>query len=174
MLDSLTITPATKADVPALVALVNSAYRGDESRQGWTTEADLLEGIRTDAESLEEMLRNPAVVILTCRNPAGELLGCVYLEKKANTLYLGMLSVRPGLQTQGIGKRLLQAGEDYARQHQCTSVTMTVISVRHELIAWYERRGYQLTGETEPFPDSPRFGLPKQTLVFVFMSKPLY
>ena len=172
MIHSLVITPATTADIPELVTLVNSAYRGDESRKGWTTEADLLEGIRTDADSLREMLQAPAVTILKC-TAAGQLLGCVYLEKKAGTLYLGMLSVKPGLQAQGIGKQLLQAGEAYAQQQHCQTVIMTVISVRHELIAWYERRGYHLTGATEPFPTSPRFGVPKQELLFVVMEKRL-
>ncbi|GGE96235.1 GNAT family N-acetyltransferase [Hymenobacter cavernae] len=173
MLDSLQFTPATPADVPALVALVNSAYRGDESRKGWTTEADLLEGIRTDADSLHEMLQTPTVTILKCTDAEEQLLGCVYLEKKAETLYLGMLSVKPGLQAQGIGKQLLQAGEAYAQQQHCQTVTMTVISVRHELIAWYERRSYRLTGATEPFPTSTKFGIPNQKLLFVVMEKSL-
>ncbi|OUJ75360.1 GNAT family N-acetyltransferase [Hymenobacter crusticola] len=173
MYTSLQIAPATPADIPALVTLVNSAYRGEESRQGWTTEADLLEGIRTDADSLHEMLQTPAVTILKCTDSAEQLLGCVYLKQKGDTLYLGMLSVKPGLQTQGIGKQLLQAGETYARHQHCRRVTMTVISVRHELIAWYERRGYQLTGATEPFPTSPKFGIPNQVLTFVVMEKAL-
>jgi ribosomal protein S18 acetylase RimI-like enzyme len=171
MIDS--IKPATTADIPVLVTLVNNAYRGDESRKGWTTEADLLEGIRTDAESLQEMLSTPAVTILKGTDAEGQLLGCVYLEKKADTLYLGMLSVKPGVQAKGIGKQLLQAGETYAQQQHCRTVTMTVISVRHELIAWYERRGYRLTGATEPFPTSPKFGIPNQVLTFVVMEKQL-
>ena len=173
MLSSLRITPATTADVSALVKLVNSAYRGEESRKGWTTEADLLTGIRTDADSLLEMLQAPAVTILKCTDAAEQLLGCVYLEQKGTTLYLGMLSVAPGLQAQGIGKQLLQAAEEYARRHQCFTITMTVISVRHELIAWYERRSYRLTGATEPFPSSTRFGIPNQALNFVVMEKHL-
>lgn len=169
----LLISPAAVADIPALVTLVNSAYRGEESRKGWTTEADLLTGIRTDADSLLEMLQAPRVTILKCTDAASQLLGCVYLEKKGSSLYLGMLSVAPGLQSQGIGKQLLQAAEAYAQQHECTTITMTVISVRRELIAWYKRRGYQLTGATEPFPSSTRFGIPNQKLSFVVMEKHL-
>jgi ribosomal protein S18 acetylase RimI-like enzyme len=173
MLTFLQITPAATADVPALVTLVNSAYRSDESRKGWTTEAHLLDGIRTDSDSLQEMMQAPGATILKCHDATGQLLGCVYLKKQGDKVYLGMLTVAPGLQTQGIGKYMLGAAENYAHQQQCRAITITVISVRHELIAWYERRGYHLTGATEPFPNSPRFGIPKQELTFVVMEKPL-
>ena len=104
---------------------------------------------------------------------AGQLLGCVYLEKKGVELYLGMLTVSPDVQAGGIGKQLLVAAEQMAGQQQCQAITMTVITVRHELIAWYERRGFHTTGETKPFPDDPRFGLPKQALAFIVMKKKL-
>lgn len=151
--------------------LVNSAYRGDASKKGWTTEADLLDGIRTSEESLREMLANPNATIL--RYVAdGQTLGCVYVEKKGDKLYLGMLTVAPELQAGGIGRALLERAETYAREQGCRAITMTVIPQRTELIAWYERRGYHQTGETQPFPmDDPRFGLPKVPLSFIVMEK---
>jgi ribosomal protein S18 acetylase RimI-like enzyme len=162
---------ATADDLPELNQLVNSAYRGDSSRKGWTTEADLLDGIRTDEAGLQEMMQEPDAAILCCRNEKDELLGCVYLKKKNNQLYLGMLTVNPELQGGGIGKQLLMAADERARTLQCSAITMTVISVRAELIAWYERHGYHRTGETAPFPTDPRFGIPKQALEFIVLEK---
>ncbi|GAB4032945.1 GNAT family N-acetyltransferase [Spirosoma gilvum] len=164
------IIPATEQDIPALDKLVNSAYRGESSKKGWTTEADLLGGIRTDEQGLKAMLQNPKATILTYLED-GQLMGCVYLETKEDELYLGMLTVSPEAQANGIGRKLLEAAEQYARAQQCQAVTMTVITVRQELIAWYERRGYQSTGETKPFPNDPSFGLPKQPLEFMVMKK---
>lgn len=151
--------------------LVNSAYRGETSRKGWTTEADLLDGIRTDPEALEDMMEQPGAVILKCVDNEGALQGCVFLKKTEAQLYLGMLTVSPGLQGSGIGKTLLEASEQYAREQGCHKIVMTVISVRQELIAWYERKGYRTTGEKSPFPKDPRFGIPKQELEFVVMEK---
>ena len=164
------ITPATPADIPALNQLINSAYRGDSSRKGWTTEADLLDGIRTDEAGLLAMLGNPNATILTYTSD-NQLIGCVYLEKKGTDLYLGMLTVSPELQAAGIGRKLLEAAEDRARAQQCRAVTMTVIPQRTELIAWYQRRGYHPTGQTQPFPTGPQFGLPKEPLSFIVLEK---
>src|SRR5215471_8529513 len=145
------ITTAGIDDIPELTRLVNSAYRGDASRKGWTTEADLLEGeLRTDDHSLLQSLKNPNAVIL--KFVSSDLItGCVFLEKQGNALYLGMLSVSPTVQAQGIGKKLLSAAEEYAARRGCQSIVMTVISLRHELIDWYERHGYKRTGHTKPF-----------------------
>lgn len=173
MSTELYIAPATKADIPALNQLVNSAYRGDSSRKGWTTEADLLDGIRTDPEALEDMMEQPGAVILKCTDDKGALRGCVFLRKTGSHLYLGMLTVSPELQGSGIGKKLLEASEAYAREKGCDKIVMTVISVRKELIAWYERKGFRTTGEKSPFPKDPRFGIPKQDLEFVVMEKSL-
>lgn len=168
-----TILPATEQDIPTLNELVQSAYRGDSSRKGWTTEADLLDGIRTDEAGLKAMLANPRATILKYVD-AGQLIGCVYLETKGDSLYLGMLTVSPDAQAGGIGKQLMAAAEQVARDRHCRAITMTVIPQRHELIAFYERRGYRSTGETQSFPmDDPRFGLPKQPLSFIVMEKPL-
>jgi ribosomal protein S18 acetylase RimI-like enzyme len=171
MISELSIALAGREDIPALNRLVNSAYRGETSRKGWTTEADLLDGIRTDPEALQDMMEQPGAVILKCTDSEGALRGCVFLKKTENQLYLGMLTVSPELQGGGIGKKLLEASEQYAREQGCDKIIMTVISVRSELIAWYERKGFRTTGEKSPFPKDPRFGIPKQALEFVVMQK---
>lgn len=163
---------ATIEDVPQLVKLVNSAYRGDESKKGWTTEADLLDGIRTDNEALEEMIDKPGAVIIKYSENE-EITGSVFLEKQGTELYLGMLTVKPTAQATGIGKKLVAVSEEYAKQVNCASIKMTVISSRTELISWYERQGYHNTGEKKPFPTDPRFGIPKQALEFIVMKKDL-
>ncbi len=168
----MTITTATSQDIPALEKLVNSGYRGEASRKGWTTEADLLHGeVRTDAASLAVMLEDDNAVMLKHTDAAGDITGCVYLQKQQRGLYLGMLTVSPELQGGGLGKKLLAAAGAYAVQHQCPAIFMNVISVRSELIAWYERHGYHKTGETKPFPDDDRYGKPAQPLEFIIIEK---
>ena len=170
-MSNFVISHATPNDIPALNLLVNSAYRGDSSRRGWTTEADLLSGIRTTEGSLAELFANHNSLILRYIVD-NELLGCVCLELKGDTLYLGMLTVAPDAQAGGIGRQLLEAAEQYARDRQCRAVTMTVIPLRTELLAWYERRGYQRTGIELPFPDDPaRFGKPNVPLSFIELTK---
>ncbi|MBC8152221.1 MAG: GNAT family N-acetyltransferase [Bacteroidetes bacterium] len=169
-MNQATITPATLQDISALNELINSAYRGDTSRRGWTTEADLLDGIRTDEDGLRELLSNPTATLLVYKE-ASQLLGCVYLDEQGDELYLGMLTVSPDAQATGIGKQLLAAAEQLAIDRRCRVISMTVIPQRHELIAFYERRGYRATGETESFPDDPRFGIPKEPLSFIVMEK---
>lgn len=169
------ITQAQEADLPDLEALLNSAFRGDTSKQGWTHEADLIQGdLRTDRGVLEEILNNPQATLLCLRhNTEGTLLGCVMLENKSGLLYLGMLSVAPQLQGQGIGKILLHAAEVHAREQNCRAIEMTVISARTELIDWYIRHGYQPTGETRPFIVPQKFGTPVFPLEFVVLEKPV-
>ena len=170
-MSNFVISPATSGDIPALNRLVNSAYRGEGSRRGWTTEADLLSGIRTTEASLAELLANPNALILRYV-VEDELVGCVYLEYKENTIYLGMLTVAPNAQAGGIGRQLLEAAEEYARDRQCRAITMTVIPLRTELLAWYERRGYERTGIELPFPNDPaRFGTPNVPLSFIELRK---
>lgn len=172
MLPNPLLTVATAADLPALVALVNSAYRGESSRQGWTTEADLIDGTRTDEATVQAQLENPAAIILKCEESDGTLLGCVYLEALAEGgLYVGMVTVRPDQQARGIGKRLLAAAEDRARQLKSRFLRMTVIAVRAELLAWYERQGYRRTGGTEAFPEGEPFGILRQPLVLLVLEK---
>lgn len=164
---------ALPTDIDALSLLVNSAYRGDSSKKGWTTEADLLGGQRTDSEKILEMIQDPSARIeLATENNV--ILGCVYLKKESDTMYFGMLTVNPDLQARGIGKLLITHLENVARHENCKTIRMTVISQRNELIAFYERRGYQFTGKTEPFPENdPRFGLPKTKLLFHEFAKKL-
>ncbi len=165
------ILQAALGDAAALSHLVNSAYRGDTSRQGWTTEADLLDGGRTDTEAMQEILRTPGHQVLKYVS-FGKISGCVYLNKEGEKLYLGMLSVEPGIQNKGIGKTLLEASEATASGLGCTSIYMTVISVRTELIDWYVRHGYKPTGEKKSFTiNDPRFGLPKSKLEFIVLEK---
>ncbi|MEO6103303.1 MAG: GNAT family N-acetyltransferase [Pseudoxanthomonas sp.] len=163
----LTFRAATLADIPALVALVTSAYRGDVSRQGWTTEADLLDGQRIDPEVLQRDIERPrSQVIVAERSDAGIplLLACVHVAAEGDAGYLGMFSVRPDGQGSGIGKQMMQEAERYAREDlQLPAMRMTVIDLREELIAFYERRGYRRTGITRPFPyGDERFGIPKR------------
>ena len=167
---------AVLGDAPALVALVNSGYRGDSSKQGWTTEADILGGQRIDDDKIRETIANKDSRLELAFAPDGALLGCVHLKKEADgSCYLGLLTVDPKRQSAGIGKALMEHSEAIARSWTCRQMRMTTISVRTELIAYYERRGYAKTGKTEPFPENdPRFGLPKvRGLMFAELVKPL-
>lgn len=170
------LEPATADDLPALHALIESAYRGDSARAGWSHEADLLDGQRTDLAALAAMLADPAQHLLVLRDN-DVLRACVTVTDKGTGLaYLGMLTVDPSRQAAGLGRMILAAVEDHAAAHFAASrIEMTVIAQRDELIAWYERRGYARTGEQRPFPlDDPRFGLPtRDDLAFVVMEKRL-
>ncbi|MEO3403724.1 GNAT family N-acetyltransferase [Mucilaginibacter sp. CAU 1740] len=165
------ITPATLADVPELNVLVNSAYRGESSKQGWTTEANLIGGARIDEDMLTAYMHDENVIILKHTDDDGYITGCVYLEVKHPKLYVGMFSVSPLLQNQGVGRKLIEEAEVYARKYDCRTLTMTVISTRFELIAWYKRRGYTPTGEVQPFHAHGRFGDAKQHIELIVMDK---
>jgi GNAT superfamily N-acetyltransferase len=165
------ITKANITDVPGLNNLVNNAYRGETSKQGWTTEADLLDGSRIDEETLNSYFNKPDVIILKNTDENGFISACVYLEVHEPKLYVGMFSVLPHLQNKGIGRELLQAAETYAKELNCQTLTITVISARHELISWYERRGYKATGEIEPFHHDKKFGIPRQHIELIVMEK---
>src|SRR5579863_1040927 len=167
----MNISAATQKDIPDLVDLINGAYRGESSKKGWTTEADLLDGIRTDEKNLYQLLGDDNATILKCVNEDQQLIGSVYLQKQKNHLYLGMLTVKPELQGFGIGKKMLHAAELYAKSKACILIMMTVISVREELIAWYERYGYKKTGRKKPFPTGVEFGIPKQPLEMLILEK---
>lgn len=180
---------ATAADVAAIVALVESAYRGEASRAGWTTEADLLDGQRIDAQGVSALIDSTDAGVLLAEAD-GDLIACCELRRAdvadprradrvgaaaANdrsgqgdaasaACYFGMFSVRPTAQGGGLGGRVIAEAERIARQDwQCERMRMTVIDVRAELIAWYERRGYRRTGVFEPFPyGDARFGIPRR------------
>ncbi len=164
---------ADTADIPALVALLNSAYRGDASKKGWTTEADMISGeIRTDEAQLIQLMQKPGAIFLKYTNNNDHIEGCVFLEMREGRLYLGMLSVAPALQAKGIGKQLMTAAEAYAKLQGCPAIFMRVISIRSELIAWYERKGYHKTGEVQPFEDSV-YGAATVPFEFLVMQKDL-
>jgi ribosomal protein S18 acetylase RimI-like enzyme len=173
---SLVFRFARPGDVPAVVALVESAYRGESSRAGWTTEADLLDGQRTDTAAISAVIAGQDSVMLLAE-AGGQLVGCCQLEQRPGTgVYFGTFAVRPGGQGQGWGGRILAEAERLARDEWgAGTMVMSVLAQRPDLIAWYERRGYRRTGETTPFPyGHERFGVPKRPdLSFAGLAKPL-
>ncbi|MBS0225899.1 MAG: GNAT family N-acetyltransferase [Proteobacteria bacterium] len=166
---------ADSRDIPALVDLVTSAYRGDDSRAGWTTEADLLDGMRIDGERIQADLdRARSRIIIAERD--GDMLACAHVMDEDGAGYFGMFAVQPNLQGAGLGKLVLAEAERVAREDwSLPAMRMTVIDVRDELIAFYERRGYRRTGIRKPFPyGDARYGLPKRDdLRFEVLEKPL-
>jgi N-acetylglutamate synthase-like GNAT family acetyltransferase len=172
----ITFRVATREDVPAIAALVESAYRGDASRKGWTTEADFLDGQRTDETGVAGLVGVGDSRILLAERE-GALLACAHLERRnAKVAYFGMFSVRPDLQGAGVGRAMLAEAERIARDEwRSEEMQMTVISIRDELIAWYERRGYRRTGVYSPFPyGDERFGIPRRDdLRFELLTKRL-
>ncbi|MEU7725449.1 GNAT family N-acetyltransferase [Streptomyces sp. NPDC040724] len=172
---ALSFRSAVEADVPELVVLVESAYRGDASRAGWTTEADYLDGQRTDPDGVRAVIESPDSVLLVVER-AGELVACCQLEHRGDHAYFGMFAVRPGLQGAGLGKEILAEAERRARETwEAKEMRMTVVNVREELIAYYVRRGYARTGELSPFPyGDERFGVPlRDDLAFELLVKAL-
>jgi ribosomal protein S18 acetylase RimI-like enzyme len=169
----MNISYANESDVAAIVKLVNAAYRGDGSGGGWTNESHLLEGPRTGAADVLALLNDPDSVILKHNGNSGSVDGCVHLQKQGDLLYLGMLSVSPLLQGSGIGKALLEAAQEYAMEQQCKRIQMTVISLREDLVAWYERHGYKRTGEILPFHTGEQFGIQKRPLQLAVLSRVL-
>ncbi|MEB0249035.1 MULTISPECIES: GNAT family N-acetyltransferase [unclassified Mucilaginibacter] len=167
----MAITPATLIDAPELVVLINSAYRGESSKKGWTTEANLIDGQRIDAEGLTEQMDDPKAIILKSTNEDNQITGCVYLQKRSDKLYLGMLTVSPTLQAGGLGRKLLETAEDYARSINYHTITMTVITTRTELLEWYERRGYAKTGEVIPLNITERNGILRQPVEMYKLEK---
>ncbi|APP74813.1 GNAT family N-acetyltransferase [Xanthomonas vesicatoria ATCC 35937] len=174
-MQTTTFRTATVDDIDALVLLVTSAYRGDSSRVGWTTEADILDGARIDPAVLrQDILRERSLVLLVEQD--GRLLACAHIADDDGAGYFGMFAVDPSLQGSGLGKTLLAEGERIvATEWKLPVMRMTVIDVRNELIAFYERRGYRRTGIVKPFPyGDERFGVPlRQDLRFEVLEKPL-
>ncbi len=166
---------AVKADTDAVVRLVESAYRGESGRRGWTTESDLLDGRRTDAADVAEILARDGSRILLAECDHHLVASC-HVEQQGDAGYFGMFAVDPGEQSSGLGNWLLSAAERLARdQWHCRTMRMTVIEQRPDLIAWYERRGYERTGAYQPFPyGDERFGIPRRDdLRFVVLHKTL-
>ncbi len=168
---------ATAADVATVVDLVESAYRGERSKAGWTTEADLLDGQRTDAAAIAAVVASPESRLLLATDERDEVIACCVVQQlRAGRGYFGTFAVRPGSQGGGIGTQLLAEAERVAREEwACDTIEMTVIGQREDLIAWYQRRGYVATGEMRPFPyGDERFGLPRrEDLYFVVLAKSL-
>ena len=171
----LLFRPAGAGDVARVVELVESAYRGEVSRAGWTTEADFLEGRRTGADDIESILANPQSRILLAERD-GELLACANVAIEDGEGYFGMFSVKPGRQSEGLGKLVLAEAERIAaHEWGCRKMRMTVIDIRDELMSFYERRGYHRTGIRKPFPyGDERFGIPlRDDLRFEILEKAL-
>lgn len=163
---------ATENDIPALNALLNSAYRGEASRKGWTTEAHLIAGeTRTDENDLRGVIRKPGSVILKYTNEINQLIGCVNLQKHGDRLYLGMFSVSPEAQGAGIGKKILLAAEQHALNVDSKSIYMHVISLRTDIIEWYTRHGYVDSGNSKPFMEDALTGKHLQPLEFMVLEK---
>jgi ribosomal protein S18 acetylase RimI-like enzyme len=160
---SLIFRAAGTADVPSIVALVESAYRGDSGRRGWTTESELLDGRRTDEEAVGELVNRPGSCVLLAESD-GQLIASAHVERQGESGYFGMFAVDPDQQGGGLGKAVLAEAERLVReQWHCRAMRMTVIEQRAELIAWYERRGYRRSGEYQPFPyGDERFGIPRR------------
>ena len=168
-------TLATDDDLEAIAALVNASYRG---QGGWTTEAGVIDGDRTNAAALRaDLAAQPGAALLAWRDAPGEpVLGCVWLEPAAAKVwYLGLLTIRPDLQDRKLGRTVLDAAEAFAIANGARRMRLTVVNARTTLIAWYERRGYRFTGETQPFPyGDQRFGAPRRDdLEFVVLEKPV-
>lgn len=159
--EALAFRKAKLADAAAVVQLVNSAYRGEVSKQGWTTEADLLDGQRTDLEEISTILADSHSIILLCL-AGDELVASAHLQHLGKEVHFGMFAVKPGLQNSGIGKRFMAEAENVARHDfGATKMLMAVITLRDALIGFYERRGYRRTGIYKEFPQSHKFGIPK-------------
>ncbi len=158
---TFTFRKARRDDAAFLAPFVNAAYRGDSSRVGWTTEADYLDGQRTDEAGICELIEAEDSMLLLCLQ-GEDIVGSVHLQKTEHAAYLGMLVTRPDLQGQGVGKQLMQAAEAIVQaEWGVRKMEMTVITLRSELIAFYERRGYRRTGIIKPFPTDVRFGVPR-------------
>ena len=169
---NLHISVATIADVADITTLLNSAYRGESSRQGWTTEAHLIAGeVRTEERQLLQIMQSPNSIFAIYSNEQQEITGCINLQQLGNKIYLGMFSVSPKSQGFGIGKQLLKAAEEYTKYLQCTAIYMTVISAREELVDWYKRYDYKDTGERKPFAEDSFSGKHLQPLELIVLEK---
>jgi len=168
------LRPATDSDFPAIVTLMNAAFRG---KDGWSIEGEYIIGERTSISLLNEEVAKGALYLLANDDAISTLRGCVSLQAASpEKWYLGSLTVLPSLQNSGFGRELLTAAEQYAAAHGALTIEMTVVHVREALISWYERRGYRRTNETRPFPYADtRYGTPTRAdLVFVVLEKHLH
>jgi ribosomal protein S18 acetylase RimI-like enzyme len=168
------IFPATLQDAKQLETLLNTSYRGETAKLGWTHEADLIAGnVRVNEAMIMENLNTNNAVFLKYVNDKAEIIGCVNLKQNEDKLYLGMFGVHPTQQGSGIGKQLLLAAEEYAKYLGVNVIYMTVISLRTELIDWYKTKGYKETGERLPFVEDEITGVHLQHLEFIVLEKML-
>lgn len=171
---NLNLSLATPQDAKQLETLLNTAYRGETAKLGWTHEADLIAGnVRVNEAMVLENLNANNAVFLKYENNNAEIIGCVNLKQDENKLYLGMFAVHPTQQGSGVGKKLLLASEEYATHLGINTIYMTVISLRTELINWYKTKGYKETGEKEPFIEDAVTGIHLQELEFIMLEKAL-
>ena len=174
---TIPVRTAGESDADAVAMLAQSAYRGEASQQGWTTEADLLDGQRVDASMVAQLMATPGSLVLVVDEAAqpGRLLACCHLERRGEAAYLGLFAVRPDAQAQGVGTAMLAAAEAQARRWGAVRLELTVLNHRPELVAWYSRCGFTMTGDTVPFPyGDERYGVPRRDdLVLQGMTKVL-
>jgi predicted N-acetyltransferase YhbS len=138
---------ATRKDIPIIVAIVNRAFQ---------VESFFLMHDRTDVENVTEMFEKGAYLLA---ERAGQILGAVYFEKRGERAYFGMLSVEPETKGQGLGRLLIDAVEEHARDQGCVAMDITVVNLRTELPPFYRRFGYEITGEMPP-PERMRSRIP--------------
>ena len=168
------IAIATEADIAFITRLLNISYRGEASKQGWTTEAELISGdTRANDNMIQQLMEQTGSVFLKYTNDEKQIVGCVNLQQHEQKIYLGMFSVTPHLQGAGIGKQILKAAEEYAGQLACTAIYMSVISLRTELISWYLRYGYIDTDKRIPFKEDGITGRHLKQLEFIMLEKSL-
>jgi len=166
------ITIATPKDAVTITALLNGAYRGETAKKGWTHEANIIGGnVRTNESSLLQLIEIPNSIFAKYSNDQQQIIGCVNLQQHENKIYLGMLSVAPHLQGGGVGKQLLKAAEEYAQHLKCSAIYMSVITLRSELIEWYQRHGYEDTNERKTFIEDNLSGKHLTQLEFMTLEK---
>ena len=171
---NINISIATESDTIAIKNLLNSTYRGEASKQGWTTEAELIAGdTRTDEKSVMQVMQQAGSIFLKYCDDEQQIIACVNLQQHEPRIYLGMFGVMPHLQGAGIGKQILKAAEEYALQIGCHAIYMSVISLRIELIDWYKRHGYTDTGKRVPFKEDKISGRHLKPLEFMILEKQL-
>jgi len=171
MPNNYTISKAAKEQAAAIARLINLAYEGMPDSRGWTSEGAFMDGDRIPETAVAQLLEQPGTDGFTCQAPGGDIIGFMSLEKREDHVYLGLLSVSPEVQAGGMGKHLLEFSEAYALDRGITIIRLTVVNIRPELIAWYERKGFTATGQTFPFPVA---GRPKVPLHLMEMEKRLY
>ncbi|MEY3322807.1 MAG: hypothetical protein RLZZ417_2390 [Bacteroidota bacterium] len=168
------ISKALLSDIPDICKIVNHAYRGEEAKKGWTYESDLIEGDkRTSEMDLFSLISKEGATILVAKNEFETIVGTVFLEVKESNLYMGMLSVEPVLQGKGMGKMLVLNAIEIGKLKGLKNIQIQVVNLRYELIAWYEKLGFILSGKKFPFQVPVEFGKPKVPIHFIEMYYPL-